>query len=51
MSERKSDRWISLIQSVALHAVVVGALAYGFYTYKQIPKTPTPTLAVEGRIR
>jgi len=48
--ERKSDRWISLIQSVVLHAAVIGALAYGFYAYKQMPKPPAPTLAVEGTV-
>ncbi|MBX5459752.1 MAG: cell envelope integrity protein TolA [Steroidobacteraceae bacterium] len=48
--ERKSDRWISLIQSVLLHAAVIGALAYGFYAYKQMPKPPAPTLAVEGTV-
>ncbi len=50
MVERKSDRWISFTQSVLLHGVVVGALAYGFYAYKQRPKIPTPTLAVEGTL-
>jgi colicin import membrane protein len=48
MSERKSDRWISVTQSVLLHAAVIGALAYGWYAYKQRPKPPAPTLAVEG---
>jgi colicin import membrane protein len=46
--ERKSDAWVSLAQSVLLHAVVIGALAYGFYAYQQRPKPATPTLAVEG---
>jgi colicin import membrane protein len=49
MGERKSDRWISITQSVLLHGALVGALAYGFYTYKQLPR-PAPTLAVEGSI-
>jgi colicin import membrane protein len=49
MAERKSDRWISLIQSVLLHAAVVGALAYGFYAYKQ-SKPVVPTLAIEGTV-
>lgn len=49
MSERKSDRWVSLTQSVLLHGAVIGALAYGFYTYKQRPK-PVPTLAIEGTV-
>ena len=51
MAERKSDRWISLTQSVLLHGVVVGALAYGFYEYKKQAKPPTPpTLAIEGTV-
>jgi colicin import membrane protein len=49
MVERKSDRWISITQSVLLHGALVGALAYGFYTYKQLPR-PAPQLAVEGSI-
>jgi colicin import membrane protein len=47
--ERKSDRWISITQSVLLHAAVIGALAYGVYAYKKAPR-PTPTLAIEGSI-
>jgi colicin import membrane protein len=51
MAERKSDRWISLTQSVLLHAAVIGALAYGFYTYKKTAKPPPPpTLAIEGTV-
>ena len=50
MSERKSDRWISLTQSVLLHAALVGALAYGFYAYKQQSKPVMPTLAIEGTV-
>jgi colicin import membrane protein len=48
--ERKSDKWISLVQSVVLHGVVVGALAYGFYAYKTMPKPVQPTLAVEASV-
>ena len=51
MAERKSDRWISLTQSVLLHGVVIGGLAYGFYAYKKDAKPPPPvTLAIEGTI-
>jgi colicin import membrane protein len=51
MAERKSDRWISLTQSVLLHAAVIGALAYGFYAYKKQAKPPPPpTLAIEGTV-
>ena len=48
--ERRSDRWISLTQSVLLHGVVVGALAYGFYAYRKAPKPVQPTLAVEATL-
>jgi outer membrane biosynthesis protein TonB len=48
--ERKSDRWISLTQSVLLHGLVVGGLVYGFYAYKHKPPAPTPTLAVEANV-
>jgi colicin import membrane protein len=50
MVERKSDRWISFIQSVLLHAAVIGSLAYGFYAYKQQSKPVVPTLAIEGTV-
>lgn len=50
MAERNSDRWVSITQSVLLHAAVVGALAYGWYAYKQVPRQPTPTLAIEGSV-
>jgi colicin import membrane protein len=46
--ERKSDKWISLTQSALLHAVVVGALAYGFYAYKTRPPQEQKTLALEA---
>ena len=47
--EKKSDRWISVTQSVLLHGLVIGALAYGVYAYKK-PRMPTPTLAIQGSI-
>jgi len=48
--EKKSDRWISLVQSVLLHGLIIGAVAYGVYVYKRKPPPPTPTLAIEGSI-
>jgi colicin import membrane protein len=50
MFERKSDHWISVTQSVLLHAAVIGALAYGWYAYKQRPQQPAATLAIEGAV-
>jgi colicin import membrane protein len=48
--EKKSDRWISVTQSVLLHGLVIGALVYGVYAYKKQPRMPTPTLAIEGSV-
>jgi colicin import membrane protein len=57
-AERRSDRWISMTQSVLLHGLVIGALGYGVYFYKQQPK-PQPVgsaisadaiLPIEGRV-
>jgi colicin import membrane protein len=49
MAERKSDRWISVVQSVLLHGAVVGLLAYGWFTYKQHSPAPaSQTLAIEA---
>lgn len=50
MLERKSDRWIAITQAILLHAVVIGALAYGFYAYQKQSKPVTPTLAIEGTV-
>src|SRR5262245_38846775 len=50
MLERKSDRWIAITQAILLHAAVIGALAYGFYTYQKQSKPVTPTLAIEGPV-
>jgi colicin import membrane protein len=46
--EHKSDKWISLIQSALLHAVVIGALAYGFFAYKSRQPQEQKTLALEA---
>jgi len=48
--ERKSDRWIALTQAILLHAAVIGALAYGFYSYQKQAKPVMPTLAIEGTV-
>src|SRR5262245_32107349 len=49
MAERKSDRWISMLQSLLLHGAVVGLLVYGWWFYKH--RTPAPaaqTLGIEA---
>ena len=48
MSERPSDRWISLFLSVLLHGAVVALLGYGWWLYQQRPKPIQPTLAIEA---
>ncbi len=51
MSERKSDRWVSVMQSVLLHLGVVALLAYGWWTYQQHKEAPpAPTLAIEATV-
>jgi colicin import membrane protein len=47
--EKKSDRWISITQSVLLHGLIIGTVAYGVYVYKRTPPPPT-TLAIEGSV-
>ncbi len=51
MAERKSDRWISIAQSVVLHGAVAALLAYGWFTYKKNTPAPAPhTLAIEAEV-
>ncbi|HZO23969.1 MAG TPA: cell envelope integrity protein TolA [Steroidobacteraceae bacterium] len=48
-TERASDRWVSIAMSVMLHGALVGALAYGFWTYHK-SQPPTPTLAIQAEV-
>jgi len=49
LAERASDRWISLVQSVLLHGIVVAALGYGWWTYKHRAQPPVAqTLGIEA---
>lgn len=50
MTERTSDRWVSIVLSVLLHGALVAALAYGWWTYRQKTQPPTPTLAIEATL-
>jgi colicin import membrane protein len=50
MRERSSDRWISVVLSVLLHAGVVGVLAFGWWTYQKRPPPPAPSLAIEATV-
>jgi colicin import membrane protein len=46
--DRASDRWASIVLSVALHGAIVAAIAYSWYTYKH--DRPSPTLAIEASV-
>jgi colicin import membrane protein len=50
MAERNSDRWISIAQSVLLHGAVIGALAWGWWAYRQMPKATPATLAIDATV-
>jgi colicin import membrane protein len=50
MAERRSDRWISIALSLLLHAAVVGALAWGWWTFHEPAPTPVHTLAIEATV-
>jgi colicin import membrane protein len=50
MAERRGDRWISIAQSVLLHAALVGLIAYGWWTFRdQSPPAPH-ALAIEATV-
>jgi colicin import membrane protein len=46
--DRASDRWASIVLSVALHGAIVAAIVYSWYTYKH--DRPAPTLAIEASV-
>jgi colicin import membrane protein len=46
--DRASDRWASIVLSVALHGAIVAAIAYSWYSYKH--DRPAPTLAIEASV-
>lgn len=49
MSERRSDRAVSILLSFLIHAAIVGALLWGWWRYRQ--PTPAPqTLAIEATV-
>jgi colicin import membrane protein len=49
MSERRSDRVLSIVLSVLIHAAIVGALLWGWWQYRQ-PTVTTPSLAIEATV-
>jgi colicin import membrane protein len=51
MIERASDRWVSIALSVLFHGMLVAAVVYGFWVYRQSrPPIPTPTLAIQATV-
>jgi colicin import membrane protein len=49
MSERRSDRVVSVVLSILIHAAIVGALLWGWWQYRQPSVTP-PSLAIEATV-
>jgi colicin import membrane protein len=50
MTERTSDRWVSIVLSVLLHGALLAALVFGWWTYRQKTQAVTPTLAIEAAV-
>jgi len=50
MAERRGDRWISIAQSLLLHAALVGVVAYGWWTFRDQTPTLPNTLAIEATV-
>jgi colicin import membrane protein len=46
--ERSSDRWISIVLSVVLHGVLVAAIGYSWWAFKE--ERPAPTLAIDATV-
>ncbi|HEY2417706.1 MAG TPA: cell envelope integrity protein TolA [Steroidobacteraceae bacterium] len=49
MSERRSDRVLSVFLSILVHAAIVGALVWGWWQYRA-PKPAPQTLAIEATV-
>ena len=49
MTERRSDRVVSIVLSILIHAAIVGALAWGYWQYRR-PTVTTPSLAIEATV-
>src|SRR5580700_666491 len=49
MTDRKTDRVVSITLSILAHAALVSALVWGWFHYRQPPATP-PSLAIEGTV-
>jgi colicin import membrane protein len=49
MTERRSDRILSIVLSILIHAAIVGALLWGWWQYRQ-PTVTAPSLAIEATV-
>jgi colicin import membrane protein len=49
MTDRKSDRVVSITLSILIHLAIVGALVWGWFNYRQPEPTPQ-SLAIEGTV-
>jgi colicin import membrane protein len=49
MTERRSDRILSIVLSILIHAAIVGVLLWGWLQYRQPTATP-PSLAIEATV-
>src|SRR5580658_9556374 len=50
MAERRGDRWISVAQSVLLHAALVGLVGYSWWVFHEETVPPPHTLAIEATV-
>lgn len=49
MTEGRSDRVLSIVLSILIHAAIVGVLLWGWLQYRQTTATP-PSLAIEATV-
>jgi colicin import membrane protein len=49
MSERRSDRWVSVLMSVLVHGALVALLGWGWWFFRR-PAPAAPLLAIEARV-
>jgi colicin import membrane protein len=49
MIERRSDRVLSIVLSILIHAAIVGVLLWGWFQYRRPTATP-PSLAIEATV-
>jgi colicin import membrane protein len=49
MTERRSDRVLSIVLSILIHAAIVGVLLWGWFQYRR-PAATAPSLAIEATV-